>query len=122
MSIQGIGIDIIEIERIRKALQNPRFAERILTKRERNYCKNEEQIAGRFCAKEAVMKALGRRLPWREIEIINEENGKPFLVLYGTAKEIAKGGEVHLSISHSHAFATAIAIFITSFPSQEETP
>ncbi len=118
--IDGLGIDIIEIERIKKALQNPRFVQRVLTERERAYCKKVEQVAGRFCAKEAIMKALGRHLPWQEIEIVNEENGKPRVVLYGKTKEMAKGGEILLSISHSRSFAVAIAILIGGFPFREE--
>jgi holo-[acyl-carrier protein] synthase len=108
----GIGIDIIEIERIKNSLRNPRFPERILTDKERNYCKREEQIAGRFCAKEAIMKALGKRVPWKDIEILNEENGHPIVNLYGKAKEIAGERQIIISISHSRTHAVAIALLI----------
>ncbi|MBC7327880.1 holo-ACP synthase, partial [bacterium] len=118
----GIGIDLIEIERIKKSLQNPRFRLRILTEKERNYCKNEEQVAGRFCAKEAIMKALGRRLPWKDIEITNEDNGKPCVILYGRAKELIGDGEILISISHSRTTAVAVALFIKGSPSREESP
>jgi len=120
--IKGLGIDIIEIERIKKAIQNPRFIERILTQRERDHCKNDEQIAGRFCAKEAVMKALGKRFPWQEIEIVNEESGVPRVILHGNAGDIFKSEEVLISISHSRTLAVAVAILITGSPSREETP
>ncbi|MGB9877169.1 MAG: holo-ACP synthase [bacterium] len=106
----GIGIDIIEIERIKKALQNPRFVERILRDKEKEHCKRVEQIAGRFCAKEAIMKALGCRVPWKDIEILNEEDGKPRVNLYGRAREMAGEKQIQLSISHSHTVAAAIAL------------
>lgn len=110
--IKGLGIDIIETERIKKALRNSRFLERILTPTERSYCKTVEQIAGRFCAKEAIMKAIGRRLPWREIEIVNLENGKPQVILYGKTKELLEDGEILISITHSHTSAAAVAILL----------
>jgi holo-[acyl-carrier protein] synthase len=106
----GIGIDIIEIERIRNSLRNPRFLRRILTDKERDYCKRAEQVAGRFCAKEAIMKALGRRVPWKDIEILNEENGRPIVNLYGKAKEIANERQIIISISHSRTHAIAVAL------------
>ena len=108
----GIGIDIVEIERIRNSLRNPRFVERILSEGERGYCKGVEQVAGRFCAKEAIMKALGRRVPWKDIEILNEENGRPIVNLQGKAKEIAGGREILISISHSRTHAVAIALLV----------
>ncbi|MBC7329266.1 holo-ACP synthase [bacterium] len=107
-----IGIDIIEIDRIRNSLRNPRFSERILTEKERYYCKREEQIAGRFSAKEAIMKALGKRVPWKDIEILNEEDGHPVVNLYGKAKEIAGGRQIVISISHSRTHAVAVALLI----------
>lgn len=120
--IKSLGIDIIENERIRKSLENPRFVQRILTPKERDYCKRPEQIAGRFCAKEAIMKAIGRRLSWQEIEILNDDKGRPYVILYGKAKELAEGGKILLSISHSHTLSTAVAILIEGSPSREGTP
>jgi holo-[acyl-carrier protein] synthase len=108
----GIGIDIIEIERIKNSLRNPRFLKRILMEKERNHCKREEQIAGRFCAKEAIMKALGKRVPWKDIEILNEEDGRPIVNLYGKAKEIAGERKIIISISHSRTHAIAVALLI----------
>jgi len=109
----GIGIDIIEIERIKNSLRNPRFLKRILMEKERNHCKREEQIAGRFCAKEAIMKALGKRVPWKDIEILNEEDGRPIVNLYGKAKEIAGERKIIISISHSRTHAIAVALLIS---------
>lgn len=120
--IKGLGIDIIETERIKKALHNPHFIERILTPKERTYCKNPEQVAGRFCAKEAIMKAVGRRLSWQEIEIVNEDNGKPQVILSEKTRELVKDGEIFISISHSRTYAVAVAILIVNFPSPEESP
>jgi holo-[acyl-carrier protein] synthase len=109
----GIGIDIVEIERIRNSLRNPRFGERILSEKEREYCKRVEQVAGRFCAKEAIMKALGKRVPWKDIEILNEEDGRPIVNLYGKAKEIAGERKIIISISHSRTHAVAVALLIS---------
>ncbi|MCH9703767.1 MAG: holo-ACP synthase, partial [Chlamydiae bacterium] len=89
--MRGIGTDIIEIERIKKAhsKHGERFIERILTENERAYCAKYsepwQQIAGRFAAKEAVLKAFGTGLvgemTWHEIEVINNEAGKPEVFL-----------------------------------------
>jgi holo-[acyl-carrier protein] synthase len=79
-----------------------------------------ERLAVRFAAKEAVMKALGtgwrQGVRWRDIEIIHEQSGKPFVRLWGTTKElaIARGiGTIHISLSHNraHAIANAIALY-----------
>ena len=113
------GIDIIEIARIKNVLtKHPnRFLEKIFTEYERNYCRGRStQLAARFAAKEAAMKALGtgvRGVGWKEIEVQRLPSGKPFIKLYGRAKERAKfiGVEkIELSISHSKELATAMVI------------
>ncbi len=113
------GIDIIEIARIKNVLtKHPkRFLEKIFTEYERNYCRGRStQLAARFAAKEAAMKALGtgvRGIGWKEIEVQRLPSGKPFIKLHGKAKERAKfiGAEkIELSISHSKELATAMVI------------
>jgi len=118
--IKGIGIDIIEIQRIDKAVSNSRFLERIFTYNEIQYFKdvnyNRSTIAGNFAAKEAVVKAIGtgvRGFKWTDVEIIRNTVGKPEVVLYGAAKKIAcvNGiSKILVSISHSRDYAVAEAI------------
>jgi len=121
--IQGIGTDIIEIERIRKAVERygHRFLNRIYTHREQEYClahrDSAPRLAGRFAAKEAVLKAIGTGLrteiSWLDIEIINNHDGKPEVVLSDHLKELLsfdQNSSIEISISHCHAYATAFAI------------
>ncbi len=120
--IKGTGIDIIEIERISKAIENQKFLERIFTKNEIKYFNtinnNIYTIAGSFASKEAVVKALGtgvRGFKWIDIEIVRNELGKPMVVLYRNAKKIAEENEItkiELSISHCKEYAVAQAIAI----------
>ena len=120
--IKGLGIDIIEIHRIKNAAEkNPRFIERIFTSKEqilikeRNY--NPNRIAG-FAAKEATLKALGiglRNMKWTDIEIQITSEGKPYIKLYNNALKIAYNRgieEILISISHSREYAVAQAIAI----------
>ncbi len=109
--IVGIGIDLIEIERIKKACEeNPRFIERIFTEKEREYCFkfNEpyEHLAVRFAGKEATFKAIGHRIGWKDVEIINEISGKPNLFIKNLDKEIS----AHISLSHNRTIAGAVVI------------
>lgn len=119
--IIGIGTDVIEIERIKKAVQQTKsFYEKIYTTREKVYYeeknKRVETLAGLFAAKEAVSKALGtgfRGFSAGDVEIIPNEIGKPEVYLYGEAKVLADCLEIfkiHVSISHCKAYATAFAI------------
>lgn len=112
--IKGIGIDIVEIERIEeKYKRNPRLAERVLTESERAVFselplgRQIEFLAGRFAAKEAFSKAygtgIGKSLSFQDIEIQTDPLGKPYVT-----KPFAKG--VHLSISHSKNYAIAQVI------------
>jgi holo-[acyl-carrier protein] synthase len=109
-----VGVDIIEIDRIRKASENPRFLERVYTEAERARSMNRknpaEELAGRFASKEAVIKCLGRRVPWKQIEILAEPSGKPYVVLHGQAKELAGGRRIAISITHSRTDAAAFAV------------
>lgn len=113
--ILGIGVDIVEISRIEKALKSSRFAEKIYTEREKEY-KMVNTLAGCFAAKEAISKAFGtgfsKILP-KEIEIVKEKTGKPFVILHGNAKKAAEDmgiTDIHLSISHSKDNAVAFAV------------
>jgi len=119
--IFGVGIDIVEIPRIKKAMEsNSKFLEKIFTITELEYLRSRnlraEYVAGRFAAKEAVAKALGtgfRGFDFRDIEIDRTTLGKPIVILKGKAKLIAKKeGEynIHLSISHGQDSAVAYAI------------
>jgi len=119
--ILGVGIDIVEIRRIKNAIEsNDRFLEKIFTSTELEYLKSRnlrpEYVAGRFAAKEAVAKALGtgfRGFDFKDIEIDRTTLGKPIVVLKGKAKLIAKKEgqyNIHLSISHGEDSAVAYAI------------
>lgn len=120
--IVGIGTDIIEIDRIKKAVgRTGRFLDKLLTPLER---KNIDQgnkyayasIAGIFAAKEAVSKALGTgfvTFEMKDIEILKDEKGKPLVNLYNGAKVRANElgiHQIHVTISHCHAYATAFVI------------
>jgi holo-[acyl-carrier-protein] synthase len=119
--IFGTGTDIMEIDRVKKAIQrNPRLLDRLFTECEITYFQsrnmNVQHIAGGFCAKEAVVKALGtgvRGFAWRDVEILRGKSGKPMVKLYNKAKEIAADSNIStifISISHSENYAMAIAI------------
>ena len=115
-----LGIDIIEIARVRQAVNaphGPRFLERVFTERERAYCctgsVKYNSLAARFAGKEAVAKALGtgfRGMNWKDIEIINDALGKPTVILHAAAQKRAMEmavTEVHISLSHTHTLAFA---------------
>jgi holo-[acyl-carrier protein] synthase len=115
--ITGIGTDIIEIERIRRAIVNiRRFEARIFTERESEYCRRDrcwaQRFAGRFAAKEAVAKALGVSLSWLDVEILCDENGRPSVTLSKRAAQIAGERSIMVSISHCRAYATACAVCV----------
>jgi len=114
-----IGTDIIEIERIREAIERygDRFLNRVYTKDElKIYGHIVPAMAASFASKEAVMKLLGtgnRGVAWREIETLNHPSGKPFIRLNGRAKKVADElglKEIDVSLSHSKEYATATAI------------
>jgi holo-[acyl-carrier protein] synthase len=115
--LAGVGIDLLEIERLERALERtPRLAERLFTDAERAYAAGMgrpiQHLAARFCAKEAVAKALSlEALNWREIEILGG-GGPPSVALYGTAAERARelGVRVSVSLTHGRRDAAAVAI------------
>lgn len=121
--IVGLGTDIIEIVRIGEMIDRhgESFLNRIYTPEEIRYCQKRkhcnEAFAGRWAAKEAVMKVLGtgfvRGIGWQDIEILAQKNGRPFVSMQGGAGEHARKigiEEILITISHCRAYATATAI------------
>lgn len=113
------GIDVIEIERISAAIERwgDRFLRRIYTPGEIAYCRGRTQsLAGRFAAKEATSKALGtgiRRLSWRDIEVLPDRRGKPYLFLQGRAAAVAAAqGLTVFEITITHSRSDAIAMVV----------
>ncbi|HEX6280019.1 MAG TPA: holo-ACP synthase, partial [Pyrinomonadaceae bacterium] len=117
------GIDIVEVYRIAETMtRTPRFAERVFTASERDYCDAKgaaaaQSYAGRFAAKEAFLKAIKTgwrgKITWHDIEIVNDGDGVPLLSVKGEAAKILadQGAEiVHLSISHTAEHAVAQVI------------
>lgn len=120
--IKGLGIDLVEIERIKDAIdsQGQKFLDRLFTLREQEYCnllKKDPAIrfAARFCAKEALVKALGcgfgKDIGFLDIEILNNDLGKPEIFLSQKVKERFSNPQLHLSLSHSKSMATAVVIW-----------
>ena len=118
--IVSIGIDIIEVYRIEETLaRTPRFAWRVFTDAERNYCDGKgvaraQSYAARFAAKEAFLKALktGWRgeITWHDIEVVNDADGVPSLNVSGAARQIlAKLGADEINLTMSHTTEHAIA-------------
>ncbi|MEN3002487.1 MAG: holo-ACP synthase [Armatimonadota bacterium] len=116
--IRGIGLDAVELERIEGVWRRqPRFVERILTPAERDYCLRAPRmavarIAGRWAAKEAIAKAVGRPLRWQEVEILPDEWGAPRVQLYGQAAQLAGAGHWQVSITHTRTHALALALWV----------
>lgn len=123
MKIFGIGIDVVEVERIGSSMAEfgERFATRIFTENERAYCNSQRRpeihYAARFAAKEAIAKAfgtgIGKELGWLDMEIVRKESGEPALLLSGAGKAFAEEhgiAEVKISLSHAHHYAAANAV------------
>ena len=118
--ILGIGTDIIEIERMQRSLsKGEEFKHLVYSKEEIAYCekqgKSVASYAGRFAAKEAFLKALGTgwvgEMKLYEINILNNDEGKPDFKLFGEVKRVVEAkNNIHLSISHSNHYATAMVI------------
>jgi len=113
------GVDIIEIPRIRRVSETygSRFHRRVYTEREIAYCRGRApQLASRFAAKEAVMKALGtgiRGVRWRDIEVVRQRGRAPTIHLHGTALARAERlGIEHLAVSLSHSEHYAVAFVV----------
>src|SRR6476469_9583873 len=109
-----IGVDIVEIKRISKAVRNPRFLKRVFAPQEVAYCRSRknsaQHFAVRFAAKEAVWKAVGEpKLLHRDIRVRNQANGKPIIVFPERFKNLAKN--LSISLSHGREYAVAMAVF-----------
>ena len=122
----GTGVDIIEISRLAGVFERygQRFLDRIYTPDEISYCRGRApNLAGRFAAKEAVMKALGtgvRGVGWKDIEVARHESGAPSILLHGRAKGRAQRLGVHeisVSMSHSRDYAVAFVVIQCEPPS-----
>lgn len=114
--MQNIGVDIIEIARIEKAVGRwgKSFLQRVYTESELQlYHKKPSSLAARFAGKEAVIKTLGPGASWKEIEILSEPGGRPSVHLYGKAQNQARElGLNSLAISLSHCREYAIAMVV----------
>jgi holo-[acyl-carrier protein] synthase len=109
--IEGIGIDVVDIERFALSLERtPSLLGRLFTESEQSSPISSQ--AARFAAKEALAKALnaGKGLPWLDAEVINLESGKPVFLFRGEIAGLIDGATVHLSISHDAGIASAIVI------------
>jgi holo-[acyl-carrier protein] synthase len=118
--IVSIGIDIIEVRRVRAVLKRtPRFAERVFTARERAYCEGRgvvapQHYAARFAAKEAALKALGTGwsggVAWQDVELTHAESGAPAILFHNHALELFRrtgATRAHVSVSHTNEHAVA---------------
>jgi holo-[acyl-carrier protein] synthase len=125
MNILGIGTDIVECLRIAQMIERhgELFLQRVFTPHEIAYCQDRksatQHFAGRWAAKESVLKAMGtgwtRGISWQDIEVRNEFGGKPQIVLEGGAREICNSmgiERVLISLSHCRHYATAYAIAV----------
>ncbi len=127
MNVIGHGIDIIECERIRQVWDRhgDRFLRRVFTPREIDYCLTKKNplphLAGRFAAKEAVLKVLGTgwrgAILWTDVEVTHAASGQPCIVLTGHSAQVARQmsiSAVQISISHTRNYAAASAIGLSA--------
>ena len=125
MTVIGIGTDIVEVLRIAQMIERhgELFLHRVYTPREIEYCSSRkaatQHYSGRWAAKEAILKALGtgwaRGISWRDIEVRNDEGGKPIVRLGGGAREVCEQlgiADMLVSISHCRTHASAFAIAV----------
>ena len=115
--IIGIGTDVVEISRMMKSIENSGFLKRYFTDAENEYFMlkkySPQTISASFAAKEAVSKAFGtgfRGFNLKDIEVLHDNLGKPYIKLYNNAQKLADGGKIHISLTHTENFACAFAI------------
>lgn len=113
----NIGTDIVEISRVKKSIERPRFLEKYFSEEERRLFalrgNNPETIAGRFCVKEAFSKALGtgvRDFSLDEVSTLSDELGAPHITVTGRAEALLRGRKTAVSISHTKEYATAVVL------------
>ena len=125
MSTHAVGIDVIELERVARVLaKHPeRFLRRVFTPAEVAFCRGRlPELAARFAAKEAVMKALGtgaRSVAWRDIEVLPDRRGKPLVYLYGGARgraEVIGLEAIDISLTHLDGIAMAAVVATATRP------
>ena len=109
--ISGIGVDICSVDRIAELIERrPKVVQKLFTEAEAE--RPVASLAARFAAKEALVKALGSSygLAWLEIEVVNDEAGKPCFVFFGTTARTIGERRVHLSLSHDAGMAIAMVV------------
>lgn len=130
MSSHAVGIDMIETDRVARVLaKHPeRFLLRVFTPAEVAFCRGRvPELAARFAAKEAMMKALGtgaRSVAWRDIEVLPDRRGKPMVYLYGGARRRAETiglDAIDVSLTHLDSFAMAAVVATQEHPEQDRT-
>jgi holo-[acyl-carrier protein] synthase len=125
MKIFGIGIDVIEVERIEDAVRDfgDKFLERIFTASERVYCQRQQRpaihYAARWAAKEAVSKAfgtgIGQELGWQDMEVCRRDSGEPEIILHGRGQAFAEANgirQIKISLTHAKSYAAANAVVL----------
>jgi holo-[acyl-carrier protein] synthase len=123
MSIVGIGVDLVSVDRVRAITQRwqERFLHRVYSEAERRDCLRRASpyasLAGRFAAKEAILKALGvgwsAGIRWQDVEVVNDPAGKPVARVEGRVRSLIEEAgvtRIHLSLSHDAGYAMAHAI------------
>ena len=115
--IYGIGTDLIEVERVKKAYAKESFRKSVYTEQEQQLiADNAQKAAGNFAVKESVVKAFGTgfgKISAIDIEVLRESSGKPYVVFYGPAKEQAESAgirQVYVSISNTKEYAVGYVV------------
>ena len=127
MTIFGIGIDVVEVERITSSMAEfgERFTDKIFTQNEQDYCNSQKysaiHYAARFAAKEAVAKAfgtgIGKSIGWLDMEISRRESGEPEVLLLGNARKFADDHhftQIKISLTHTKQYAAANTVILAS--------
>jgi len=125
MKVIGIGIDVVEVDRIKSSVEefSERFLNRVFTKSEQEYCHKQKMpelhLAARFAAKEAIAKAfgtgIGNEVGWLDMEILRKESGEPEVKLCGGARGYARQrgvGQIMVSLTHAKQYAAANAVIL----------
>jgi len=115
----GLGVDIVAVSRIKKALKNKKFKNKVFTSKEIAYCQSRKNpeiyFAARFAAKEAVKKALAgklKKINWKEMEVANNKDGSPKVSLSPVIRKKLKNPKILITLSHTHDVAVAVAYLI----------